>query len=310
MNNHKTNKQARIGIVLSSGGIRGVYAHTGFIQALAEMGIKVSAVTGCSAGAIVGGIYASGKNMQAWTKTLASLNPRRFWRPQWFRMILQLLLHRGKGLTGLSSMEAAREFCKEQIEVERIEDCKIPFKSLAMNIETETKEIFSKGDLASAIVASAAIPIVYQPVKIEDKYYLDGALEDFAPTDAICCQHNLDILILHYVASDSNDSLSFAQMIGKPWTIYRILGKLLYKRYPWYLTGKPISLLHCPCQCGTEIIVIEPKLDDLSWPLTDTGINILESAKKQTVNLLAPYRDNINQGDKKDLVIKISRHQN
>ena len=222
MNNRKTNKQARIGIVLSSGGIRGVYAHTGFIHALAEIGIKVSAVTGCSAGAIVGGIFASGKNMVDWTKTLASLNPRRFWRPRWFHTIIQLLLHRGKGLTGLSSMEAAREFCKEQIQVARIEDCKIPFKSLAMNIETETKEIFTKGDLASAIVASAAIPIVYQPVNIEGKYYLDGALVDFAPTDAICCQHNLDILILHYVASDSKNSLGIAQLIREPWTIYKI----------------------------------------------------------------------------------------
>jgi hypothetical protein len=45
----------RIGVVLSSGGTRGVYAHAGFLLAVEEMGIPVSACAGCSAGAVVGG---------------------------------------------------------------------------------------------------------------------------------------------------------------------------------------------------------------------------------------------------------------
>lgn len=53
-----------IGIVLSSGGIRGIYAHTGFLLALQRLGIPIAAATGCSAGAVVGGIAASGTNQK------------------------------------------------------------------------------------------------------------------------------------------------------------------------------------------------------------------------------------------------------
>lgn len=54
----------RIGVVLSSGGGRGVFAHTGFMWALSEIGIEVRAMAGCSAGALVGGILASGTTLE------------------------------------------------------------------------------------------------------------------------------------------------------------------------------------------------------------------------------------------------------
>jgi len=71
----------RIGIVLSSGGVRGVYAHTGFIQAIQDMGIPVSASAGCSAGALVGGFIASGTSLAEWTETLSGITSRTFWTP-------------------------------------------------------------------------------------------------------------------------------------------------------------------------------------------------------------------------------------
>lgn len=61
----------RIGVVLSSGGVRGVYAHTGFLLALEHLGIPVAAAAGCSAGAVVGGIAASGADLNAWSDARA-----------------------------------------------------------------------------------------------------------------------------------------------------------------------------------------------------------------------------------------------
>ena len=71
--------RTRIGVVLSSGGARGVYAHTGFLQALADLGVPIAASAGCSAGAVVGGIAASGADLETWSATLARLDPRHFW---------------------------------------------------------------------------------------------------------------------------------------------------------------------------------------------------------------------------------------
>lgn len=56
----------RICAVLSSGGVRGVYAHTGFLLALKRLEIDVHVIAGCSAGAVVGGIFASGRDIQEW----------------------------------------------------------------------------------------------------------------------------------------------------------------------------------------------------------------------------------------------------
>lgn len=50
----------KVGVVLSSGGGREVFAHTGFLLALEQLGVEISAIAGCSAGALVGGVYASG----------------------------------------------------------------------------------------------------------------------------------------------------------------------------------------------------------------------------------------------------------
>lgn len=74
-------KPVRIGVVLSSGGGRGVFAHTGFLMALEQLGIKVAAVAGCSAGALVGGVYASGTDLQSWMQRISTAHPREYWAP-------------------------------------------------------------------------------------------------------------------------------------------------------------------------------------------------------------------------------------
>ena len=68
----------RIGVVLSSGGVRGVYAHTGFMQAIQSLGIPITASAGCSAGALVGGFIASGTPLADWVETLAGMSSHSF----------------------------------------------------------------------------------------------------------------------------------------------------------------------------------------------------------------------------------------
>ncbi len=86
-------RSPKIGVVLSSGGGRGVFAHTGFLQALEQMGIKISAITGCSAGALVGGIYASGTDIEQWSNTLADVQTSAYWAPDsWPRFLWNMLV--------------------------------------------------------------------------------------------------------------------------------------------------------------------------------------------------------------------------
>jgi len=289
-------RQLRTGVVLSSGGVRGVYAHTGFLLALQHMGIKLQAITGCSAGAIVGGIYASGGSLQDWASKLVSLETRQFWAPSWLSFFASFLA-KGKGYTGLSTTKSAMDFCQQQLKVKTFEDCPIPFYALAKNLASGNKTIFSQGALAPRMVASAAIPLLYEPVEIESEFYCDGALLELAPTDAICCKHKLDILIVHHVAQRSAGNAGLRRVMQRPWTLLTIISMLLYQQRPWYLSDQPLAYRHCPCGCGAIIVVIEPNLPDLLWPVTLGGGEVLNAARAQGNSLLMQYKDNLQQHD-------------
>lgn len=280
----------RIGVVLSSGGARGVYAHTGFLLALQDLGITISACAGCSAGAVVGGIAASGADLHAWSDTIARVAPERFWTPDaWPRLAWQLAVRGGRGYTGLSGTEAAVEFCRRQLAVSRFEECRYPFHALAVSLGRGRKVMFSSGELAPHMVASAAIPLLYRPIEIDGDWYCDGALVDLAPMDAICCIHDLDALIIHHVATRYAGPDEIAQLRDRRWAFVEMLWRMLFWRRPWYLSDEPITLHRCPGRCGAPVIVIEPKLPELAWPVTEGGPAVQAQARIQTEALLRPY---------------------
>lgn len=281
---------ARIGVVLSAGGVRGVFAHTGFLQALEAAEIPVSALAGCSAGAIVGGVFASGTPLQQWVDALHRLKQDDFWQPgSWGRAIWELLSHRGRDFTGISATDSAVAFCRSQLTVERFDQCRIPFHVLATSLGNGKKILFSEGELAPRMVASSSIPLLYRPVEIDGGFYCDGGIIDLAPTDAICCRHNLDVLLVHHVATRTTGFHGVGNTGTDSWPMVEILDTLLFRARPWYLSDMAITFRSCPCDCGALIVVIEPELPELPWPKTDLGPEIQQQAKTQARSLLSPY---------------------
>ncbi len=282
----------RIGVVLSSGGGRGVYAHTGFLLALEQLGIRIAASAGCSAGAVVGGIAASGTTLQRWAETIANVDRREFWTPDSVAYFLwRMTVRKGRGYTGLSGSEAAIAFCRRNLAVQTFEECRYPFYSVAVNLGRGKKAIFSTRELAPRMMASAAMPILYRPVEIDGGYYCDGALIEMAPMDAICCKHQLDAVIVHHASQRFHDDGGMAQALRRPWTILEILDRLLFHLRPWYLSAERRTFQRCPCGCGAAVIVIEPDLPELRWPLTEGGPQVQAAAMAQTESLLQPYLD-------------------
>jgi len=289
--NAMNQNRPRIGVVLSSGGVRGVYAHTGFLLALAHLGIPVAAAAGCSAGAVVGGIAASGADLNVWSDTLARVDRRRFWTPDpWPALLWQLAVKKGRGYSGLSGTEAALEFSRRQLAVQTFEACHYPFHALAVSLRQGRKVMFSQGELAPRMVASAAMPILYRPVEIDGDWYCDGALVDLAPMDAICCRHGLDALLIHHVATRQAD---VGRLLRDRWSMLGILERLLLRHRPWYLSEERLTFHRCPCRCGAAVVVIEPQLPELPWPVTAGGSAVQAAAAAQTTELLRPYLESL-----------------
>ena len=284
----------RIGVVLSSGGVRGVYAHTGFMQALQELDIHIDASAGCSAGALVGGFLASGTSLDDWAATLTGIDSRTFWTPDpAVRFLWQIVVHKGRGYTGLSDTRAALEFTRRNLRARRFEDCIHPFHVLAVNLDTGRKQVFSQGDLATRMTASAAMPILYEPVKIDGQHYCDGALIDFAPTDAICCRHHLDVVIVHHVSQHFGVQRDLDAALEDNWAMLEIVNRLVFREKPWYLTDQPMALHRCPCGCGAVVVVLQPDLPDMRWPQTSGGERVQALAREQARRLLGELRDRL-----------------
>lgn len=294
----------RIGVVLSSGGVRGVYAHTGFLQAIQNLNIPVSASVGCSAGALVGGFIASGVPLDEWAKTLTGITSRTFWTPDSLpHFIWEMTARKGQGYTGLSDTRAALKFARDNLAVNSFEECQYPFHVLAVNLSTGKKMMFSEGELAPRMTASAAMPILYEPVKIDGEYYCDGALIDFAPTDAICCRHQLDVVIVHHVSQHFGVHQKLDVALKDTWAMLEIVNRLVFREKPWYLSCEPISLHHCPCGCGAIVIVIQPELPAMRWPVTKGGDATQHRAREQAESLLQPYMNALLNNPRKQLPV-------
>lgn len=283
-------KAIKVGVVLSSGGGRGVFAHTGFLLALEQLGIEIGAIAGCSAGALVGGVYASGTNLYQWAERIANVDTGDYWTPDsWSRFIWQMAVRKGRGYTGISGNRAAIDFIRSNLASQTFETCPIPFYSLATNLTQGGKTLFSSGDLAPRIMASAAMPVLYRPVEIDGELFSDGATIELASTEAICCRHKLDALIVHHTSVCREGPEGLAHALRQPWSLVEILYLLLYRKRPWYLSDQALAVRHCRCGCGAPVVVIEPDLPEITWPLSEGGAQVQMAAKQQVEALLKPY---------------------
>jgi len=153
-----------IGLVLGGGAARG-FAHIGVIQALEEAGIRPDLVVGTSAGSVVAALYASGKNGKELQKVAESMEEASFsdWRLPFFK-------------PGVLKGEALARFISSQVGGRQIQDLPMSLGVVATDLDSGRGVLFQRGDAASAVRASSAIPALFQPVLIGGREYVDGGL--------------------------------------------------------------------------------------------------------------------------------------
>jgi len=161
-----------IGLVLSGGGARGV-AHIGVIQALEEMGLKFCHISGTSAGAIVGALYAHGYPPKEIFEIIQQSN------------ILKSSLRPAWTWVGLLKMEGIRELLVKHLPNDSFEKLKIPLTVAACDLKLGKIRYFNEGELIPALLASSSIPAVFHPQIIKDHMYVDGGMLDNLPVTPI-----------------------------------------------------------------------------------------------------------------------------
>ena len=176
-------EQFRIGLVLSGGGARG-FAHLGVIAALNEAGIFPDVISGTSAGAIVGVLYADGYTPWEIMKIMNANSRLHFIRPTVPR-------------EGLLQISGVVRILKDNLKAKTFEDLKLPLFVTATDLNNGKIVYFSEGDLLNVIIASASIPVLFKPVIIDGIYYVDGGVLDNFPILPI--EHKCKFIIGSFV---------------------------------------------------------------------------------------------------------------
>ncbi len=166
----------QVAFVLGGGGVRGS-AHVGALRVLTEAGIVPDLVVGCSAGALIGALYAATLDIDYVEGVIMDTMPlSRSYRFFGFPSLFSGL--RGRGFF---SMDRLERHLKNILPVECFEDLKVPLAVVATNFNRGSLDIFSSGPLVKPLCASAAIPGLFRLVLIGDDYYGDGGVIETLP---------------------------------------------------------------------------------------------------------------------------------
>ena len=168
-------KKNKIGIALGGGAARG-YAHIGVLNAIDELNIPISYVSGTSIGSFIGALYAYG-NLTTFENEVRSRN-------SFMKDVLFKLDPVFPKLSIMNGNEVIKIF-KELTDIRTFEELEIPLTSVATDIINNKKIESSKGDIINAIKASIAIPGVLTPTYVNENLCVDGGLIDPVPLQSI-----------------------------------------------------------------------------------------------------------------------------
>ena len=225
-------KVPKLGLALGGGAARG-FAHIGVIQVLEENGIKPDLVVGTSAGSLVAAFYASGKTGAQLQWLADTMDESQL--TDWTIPFMSRGMLRG---------EALGRYVNSQLNGAKIEDLKMPLGIVATDLQTGDGILFRRGDIATAVRASSAVPSVFEPVRIGNKDYVDGGLVSPVPVRS-ARQMGADIVIAVDISSRPEDAKTTDML------------KVLLQTFS--IMGKSISQL----EMAQAEVVVRPALPDV-----------------------------------------------
>ncbi len=191
----------KIGLVLSGGGFKGL-AHLGVLHYMNEIKMPLHAISGTSAGALIGAFIAAGFTPY---QILEIGKAERVFSYTYFS------LKSG----GLFSTAILEDIIKKYIPHNSFEALNMPFYATTTDITNGKVLTFNSGDLSLAVKASCSFPLLFQPVPFEDVYLCDGGLLNNFPMEPITATCHLTIGINVNPLNKAEGSFSYKQMLTR-----------------------------------------------------------------------------------------------
>lgn len=169
-------------------GFFGFFSHTGLLSVLEEYGLRPRRVIGVSAGALAGGLWASGLLAGEIERELKALRRADFWDP-------------GVPIGGLLRGRKFENKLRDVLAptgVRHFEDCPTPFTAVVHDVLRRRTEPVVSGPITSAIRASCTVPLMFRPVIRSGRLLVDGGVSDRWGSSGL---QESERVLLHFIPS-------------------------------------------------------------------------------------------------------------
>ena len=164
----------KIGVALGSGGIRG-FALIGVLQALKDNNIPIDCISGASSGSLVAAYYALYQSPELLKNEIIDTAKKKK-LPGFLDLGLRGGLVKGDKFT---------DFVNYLFGKKTFLDTKIPLRIMVTDLTDGGAHVFAEGKLAFSVQASCTVPVLFEPIKTKNHYFVDGGLSDPVPVEAL-----------------------------------------------------------------------------------------------------------------------------
>jgi NTE family protein len=259
----------RVGLCLASG-FFGFFHHAGVLQALESLGHRPARLTGTSAGALVGAMYAAGLEPDQIAGELTSIGLKDFWDMHF------PLTRDGFGLLAGNRFRAR---LSQALPVHRFEDCRLPLSVGAVDIDSGRVRHFSSGPLLPAVHASCAVPYLFAPVRLDGRRYWDGGFGEKCPLVPFLDGPQVDLVVVSYLPLREDNPR------GKPGFLPS-LGSLFADTPLEERLERDRASVKALRDAGIEVLVLAPERVWLGPFSLDRGPASLEQGREGSLRIL------------------------
>jgi NTE family protein len=284
----------KVGLALGGGGVRG-FSHIGVLNVLEEEGIEIDLIVGTSAGALIGGAYASGQSPREIQDKIAAylLSPEfdastlksigLTFSPEnksFFRKARTFIMNRfwfvqaffKQSILPSNDFESLINYFLPEID---IRETKIPFRAVSTDLITGKKIIFSEGPLRQAVLASCSVPGALAPVRHGDWLLADGGITSLVPVHATR-EAGADVVIAVMVDRDLSTSVSME-------TAKDVL----------YRAGEITTDALEASELKDADVIIRPQVGDLHWMDFSRASDLIKIGEQATRDSLEKINDSL-----------------
>jgi len=168
-------KRGKVGLALGGGGARG-FAHIGVLDVLQQEEVPIDMIAGASFGALIGAIYAQGKDTKEMKNVALEFN--------WKKLIslADFNLHKSGFIGGRRIENLLKSIMGGDV---KFNELNITLACVATDVNTCGEVIIDQGSVLDAIRASISIPGIFTVVKWRGRYLVDGGLVDPVPVSVL-----------------------------------------------------------------------------------------------------------------------------